>query len=92
MYTTSRHSCIGMKTVINLTHRYVHTLQEGYWASISSDSDGVAFHYCPPGYCRCDKLVESDDPTCFSVLPEEDIDLQCVCDRKGKESTLMMTY
>ena len=70
----------------------VHFPQEGYWASISSDSNGVAFHYCPPGYCRCARLEESDDPTCYSILPEDDIDKQCVCDRKGREDTPMMIY
>lgn len=41
----------------------------------------LEYYHCPPGYCQCTKLDDSD--VCNSVYDEDDGNSQCVCDREG---------
>lgn len=77
--TSMIHELTKMVTVDNVWHT-----QEGHWTYSYRDRDAVVFYQCPPGYCRCDRLGNiSDDTACYAVLPNDDSDGQCVCDRKG---------
>ena len=46
--------------------------------------NGILEYYsCPPGYCRCNK-VDGVSDVCSNVYYYDNDDLQCVCDRQGK--------
>ena len=43
----------------------------------------LEYYFCPPGYCRCNKMDSVSD-VCSNVYHYDNDDLQCVCDRQGK--------
>ena len=67
-------------------------MQRGYWGHTVDDEsvNGMLEYYnCPPGYCRCNKVGNLSDE-CSNVYHYDNDDLQCVCDREGKNKTVFI--
>ncbi|XP_065897652.1 uncharacterized protein [Dysidea avara] len=59
-------------------------LEEDLWAlyiDTGKVNGMLEYYHCPPGYCQCTKLNDSD--VCTSVYDYDDRNSQCVCDREG---------